>query len=307
MMFWTIVSLLNILISPNQAGPIQSNHLSPRGQLSLNVSRVDFLGEVHSATTYVKRDLGFSGQLDNVIILSYGDTIWSNAQNDTSTFRGLTSDSMALATDNPLAVVDVGLNNQGYPNQFCPVMSEYGESMSDDAMGITNVVQISPGLGKSSTIRSAYANGLIGIIYFLKNHRPGGKNNIIGAGVANVTLTYPSNSTYPVPKATRLSEYWWDAKSVPWYGDVGAIRTGDYIYSYGHAASNAYVYVARVPTESAFDLSCYEYWNGEAWQKELLTNFDEKESVFWQINQGQVIWSNYYECFIFVYVGKSSF
>ncbi|KAL9616631.1 MAG: hypothetical protein Q9160_008514 [Pyrenula sp. 1 TL-2023] len=268
------------------AGPISSGSISPRGQLPLEVSAVDVLGNVHSNTTFVLRDLGFSGELDHLVILSYGDTLWTNASYDTSVFRGLTSDSMALATSNPLVVVDVGLNSRGYPNQFCPIMKEYGEDPDIDAMGITNVVEVCPGLG---------------ILYFLKNHRPNNVNNLIGAGVANVTITQPSNSTYPVPKATRLSEYWWDAKKVPWYGDVGAIKAGDYIYSYGHAESNPWVYVARVPTEHAFELSEYEYWNGENWQKELLTDFGEKESVFWQVNQGQVIWSNYYGCFVFVY------
>lgn len=155
---WIAACLLNVLTGLSQAGPTSLNHISPRGQLPLEVSFVDFLGDVHSATSFIKRDLGFSGQLDNLTVLSYGDTLWSNAENDTSTFRGLTSDSMALATENPLIVVDVGLNDQGYPNQFCPIMKEYGEDMSEDAMGITNVVEISPGLGRVSIVRSAPAN-----------------------------------------------------------------------------------------------------------------------------------------------------
>jgi hypothetical protein len=138
-------------------------------------------------------------------------------------------------------------------------------------------------------------------VYFLLNHRPDGINHLLGAGVAsvNVTPTYP-----PIPAARRLSQYWWDGETEPWYGDVGAIRSGDYIYAYGHAKATPYVYLARVPWQNATDLSCYEYWNGDCWQTDRLSSPGEKEGVFWQINQGQVFYSNYYGCFIFVYCGS---
>lgn len=137
-------------------------------------------------------------------------------------------------------------------------------------------------------------------MYFLKNHRPDGINRLVGAGVATVKLTgdHPS-----MPEVQRLSEYWWNGEVEPWYGDVGAIRAGDHIYAYGHTKSTPYVYVARVRWEQATELSAYEYWNGETWQKQRLYKFGEKEGVFWQINQGQVIWSNYYNCYMFVYSG----
>jgi hypothetical protein len=141
----------------------------------------------------------------------------------------------------------------------------------------------------------------LGIVYFLLNYRPNGINHLVGAGVAsvNITATYP-----PIPTAQRLSQYWWDGDTEPWYGDVGAIRSGDYIYAYGHANATPYVYLARVPWQNATDLSCYEYWNGDQWQIDRLYNPGEKEGVFWQIQQGQVVYSNYYGCFVFVYCGK---
>jgi hypothetical protein len=108
----------------------------------------------------------------------------------------------------------------------------------------------------------------------------------------------------PIPQVTRLSEYWWDGETEPWYGDVGAIRSGDHIYAYGHAKSTPYVYVTRVRWDKATDLACYEYWNGKTWQTDRMYNVGEKEGVLWQVNQGQVIWSNYYGCFMFVYSGK---
>ena len=150
-------------------------------------------------------------------------------------------------------------------------------------------------------------------MYYLLNHRPNGINTILGAGIATIavdTSVYP-----PVPTATRLPgrQYWWDGSCEPWYGDTGAIKTNGFIYAYGHANSTPYVYLTRVPWQQATDLSCYEYWNGSSWQAERLysdgrndtTPFGETEGIFWQVNQGQVIYNDYYDCYVFVYSGKS--
>ncbi|KIV80939.1 hypothetical protein PV11_08404 [Exophiala sideris] len=253
---------------------------------NITIACVDFLGNVQSATTYVKRDLGFQGQIGEYILLSYGDTLYSD-ENNTDTWRGMTSDSLALAAHDPLVVVDPVLNDDGYPPQFCPAISSFGEDPADCGLGITNAVETTDGDG---------------IMFFLLNHRPNGTNNLVGAGVATVNL---DTSVYPpTPSIQRLAKYWWDATCEPWYGDICALRSEGHIYAYGHGGEgNPYVYLTRVPVENATDLSCYEYWNGEGWQPERLQtkSLGEKESMFWQINQGQVVWSNHFGCFIFVY------
>ncbi len=86
----------------------------------------------------------------------------------------------------------------------------------------------------------------------MKNHRPGGDNHLVGAGVATVTL---SNDYPPTPNVTRLAEYWWDGETEPWYGDVGAMRSGEHIYAYGHAKSTPFVYVAQVKWDEATELN----------------------------------------------------
>jgi hypothetical protein len=75
-------------------------------------------------TTFVKRDLGFPGRLGCNIFLSYGDTMYA-----------------------PLEVIDIHLNAQGHPRQFCPIMAEYGEDPATHALGITNIVETYPGQG----------------------------------------------------------------------------------------------------------------------------------------------------------------
>jgi hypothetical protein len=256
----------------------------------LTVSNVDFLGDVHSLTTHVVRDLGFQGQIGPYILLTYGDTIYTDAHHNTSKFMGMTSDSVALATHNPLEVIDPLLNEKKYPKQFCPISEKHGENMSTCALGITNVVETYQGQG---------------VLYFLVNHRPDGVNNLKGAGVATVTLNtevYP-----PLPSVHRLAEKWWDGDTEPWYGDVCALRHGDYIYAYGHAAP--WVYVTRVKWWEATKKECYEYWMGKqvGWVREppKKSELNEEQSVWWQVNQGQVVWSQWLGKFLFVYCGKS--
>jgi len=292
------IIILSCLISLVQAPPV-FNYQAENDQEAwvpkeyppdIQVSCVDFLGNVYSSNTYVKRDLGFQGRLGRHILLSYGDTMYSDA-NYSDTWRGMTSDSIALATHDPLIVVDPILNDDGYPPQFCPLMDDLNEDPAECALGITNIVETHPGQG---------------ILYFLLNHRPDGNNTLIGAGVAMVHLkhhTYP-----PKPFIKRLGQYWWDAKTEPWYGDICAICWKGYVYAFGHGGvENPWVYLTRVRHNEATYLECYEYWNGIDWQQERLNSaaLGEAESVFWQINQGQVVWSNYFGCLVFVYCGRS--
>jgi hypothetical protein len=297
-----VVHILSDLTLLLQASPIPTSNLTVVTNATssttickpyppiIDIVCVDFLGDVHSATSYVKRDLGFQGQIGQYVLLSYGDTLYSDADYS-DTWRGMTSDSVALATQDPLVVVDPVLNSDGYPPQFCPLISSFGEDPSECALGITNAVE--------TTAPNE------GIMFFLLNHRPNGTNNLMGAGVASITLDTSSNP--PVPQISRLPpQYWWDAKCEPWYGDVCALRWKDYVYAYGHGIEgNPWVYLTRVRAVEATQVACYEYWNGEAWQSERLDGnaVGEKESVFWQINQGQVIWSNYFDCFLFIYCG----
>ncbi|KAK9328090.1 hypothetical protein V1520DRAFT_12981 [Lipomyces starkeyi] len=248
----------------------------------ITVTSSTLLGDVHSTNTYVVRDNGFNGQIGDQTLLTYGDTLYKDSSYS-DTFYGIVSNSVAQPTSNPLQVFDLLLNSQGWPEQFCPVNAAWGEDNTDYAIGISNVMETSPGNG---------------ILFFLKNYRPNGVNNIIGAGVATVTLDGD------VPSCTRLAEYWWDASTEPWYGDICCVKFGTYIYAYGHGPSQVYIYCCRVLTSNATDLSAYEYWNGSSWQTERLYDVTATESVFWEIQSGQVIWSKYYGCLMFVYLDR---
>lgn len=124
---------------------------------------------------------------------------------------------------------------------------------------------------------------------------------MLGAGVAEVSLE--AYGDMPIPHANRLSKFWWDGETEPWYGDVCALKADDHVYAYGHVKDNPWIYLVRAPLDRATDLNAYEYWNGSGWQSERLRRdeLNEKQSVFWQVNQGQVYWSKYHNCFVFIY------
>lgn len=132
------------------------------------------------------------------------------------------------------------------------------------------------------------------------NHRPDGKDHIVGAGAARVTLENTNDSI--IPRLERSEKWWWNGETEPWYGDICALKHRGYIYAFGHM-EQPFSYLARVPAQQAFQLDAYEYWNGDGWQKERLNpkEMGEKGNVFWQTQQGQMFWSKYHNCLVFVY------
>lgn len=128
----------------HQAGDANDSNSSPR---KLEVANVTELGTVHSASSYVNRDLGYQGQLSNHILLTYGDTMWSDEKYSTD-FRGMTCNSVALATDDVLRVLDTKKGSHGYPEPALSPNAEQGEAHHEWACGITNVIEVGPNEGR---------------------------------------------------------------------------------------------------------------------------------------------------------------
>ena len=163
----------------------------------VTVASVDFLGNVTSTNTENIRDLGFAGCVGSVCLNSYGDTLIcgdGSAEDryyQTPPCTLLEANSVAYETDNPTSVTDFNLDSSGNAQMFCgylPGEIGPGQTANDYGMGITNVLA----MPNSATQ---------GILYFLKNYRPNGNNDIVGAGVAIV------NVSGPYPTCTRTSEY----------------------------------------------------------------------------------------------------
>ena len=123
------------------------------GQLivrEMKVHSVEELGSVFSSSTFVKRDLGFQGNLGRDIVLTYGDTIFTDSKAD-DTFRGMVCNSLAVACSDPIKVFDPALDDSGYPDCLLKPDQRMNEDPNTYSLGITNIVETSPGKGISIT------------------------------------------------------------------------------------------------------------------------------------------------------------
>lgn len=126
--------------------PVQDFNDRTTSFKGVEIKNVIELGNVSSSSTFVKRDLGFQGKLGHHVLLTYGDTMFSDAAGSDQ-WRGMTCNSAAVALDDPTAVYDTLLDDNNYPRCFLKPTEEYGEDPSVYALGITNIVETSHGEG----------------------------------------------------------------------------------------------------------------------------------------------------------------
>ena len=76
--------------------------------------------------------------------------------------------------------------------------------------------------------------------------------------------------------------------------------------SEGGFPAGSYIYQARVHAADAFDLSKYEYWWGrqQGWKSDVLSEFTPETAVMWGAGQGQIVYSEYFSCYIYVHLGE---
>ncbi|KAK0128101.1 hypothetical protein ONS95_000086 [Cadophora gregata] len=178
-------SYLNLIIFLQGLNNVMAPAVFPIAITSMSLS-TEFLGNVTSTNTEDIRDLGFSGTVGSVNINTYGDTLicGDGSAHDryyqTPPCLLLHANSAAYARSDPRYITDFNLDRNGNAQIFCGYFDDETPE-SSYGMGLTNVIAL-PG---SSTK---------GILYFLKNFRPNGKDMIVGAGVAvvDVSGSYPT-------------------------------------------------------------------------------------------------------------------
>ncbi|KAB8336921.1 hypothetical protein FH972_021226 [Carpinus fangiana] len=243
------------------------------------------------------RDLGFSGVLDGRAVWVFGDTLMGVE----GKCHICAVDSTGISPDlgRPMHVFDTNMNGSNVAN-FIPLTPDEQKNggYSCFSFGGTNIIEIAPNLG---------------ICYYLKIHRPGGKVTIHGAGVATVKLEGDS------VHAMRFGEKLWTQNEPAW-GDVGIMLDprDNHIYAYGHGPASdkelgVRTFLCRVPKDKAGNVGAYEYWlNGKKqWTKERMTvhglngthKIAHDDSVFqWMvINQANPFWSNYFNCWLLLH------
>lgn len=137
----------HLFIVHDNGGQEGSSDPANPGLREVKIKEVTELGDVSSTSTFVKRDLGFQGKLGPHILITYGDTMFSDAEGNEE-FRGMTCNSTAIACDEPTCVFDPVLDEREYPRCFLQPSKEYGENSSVYSLGITNIVETSRGEGK---------------------------------------------------------------------------------------------------------------------------------------------------------------
>jgi hypothetical protein len=126
---------------PGSPAPVRHPSSDPR---KVEVAHVEYLGVVKSSTTRVERDLGFQGRLGDHILVTYGDTMFRD-EKWSDNFIGMTCNSVAIATPNPISVFDPLLDDRGFPKHLLEPSKEYEET--HHSLGITNVVELEDGRG----------------------------------------------------------------------------------------------------------------------------------------------------------------
>ncbi|KAI0827819.1 hypothetical protein F5Y06DRAFT_308477 [Hypoxylon sp. FL0890] len=273
----------------------------PVGTNPISKFSIMYLGQQTANNSCSHRDLGFTGELQGKWYAIFGDTLWcdqgvTDPSKDPEGFHGMVRDSLSLMTDNPLVVQDMHLNDDSpvrHQLQFVPFNAAWGE---------TNTY----GFGGTSLVETADGAGAV---FYLVNANDDG---LKGAGVAKVELV---NGEPTVTQRYGDNGYWWPSQNTPRYGDVAAFRDprSDYIYAWGGAPTSItdntgsqYVYLLRVKAADAYDLSKYEYWWGTAgggWkQGQPLTQFGAQNAVMWFVGQGQFVWSEFFQCYIYVHL-----
>lgn len=129
---------------------------SSQSPSQVNVKNVTELGNVLSSNTHIKRDLGFQGTLNGYCLLTYGDTMFSDVEMSDK-WRGMTCNSIAVATQDPTVVVVPTLDENKFPHFFLKPTDEYNEDPAVYSLGITNIIEVSPGRGKCCSLCSIAA------------------------------------------------------------------------------------------------------------------------------------------------------
>lgn len=249
----------------------------------------------------VMRDLGFSSVLGGRIIWTWGDTLMGNQKScmicavDSTTIGTL--DSKGISLDSAIAP-----GSRNVANWIdCSPEEEADGGLEKYAFGGTNIVEYPPHSGH-------------GVVYYLKNERPGGISIIRGAGIATVSITDDN-----IPHSNRCGNTLW-SQHEPWYGDVAAVLnpSDNNIYVYGHGPVwdqdlSSRTFLARVPADRATSLDDYEYWlnSTSSWTKQRQGNGESdgtlrlkpEDAVFdWFVmNQATPFWSNYYACWMVIH------
>lgn len=249
----------------------------------------------------VSRDVGNSGVLDGKVVWGWGDTLMG-AGGKNSKANICATDSTSIGHTDPMCATDTAFwDNNEFVANFIPCLphEEADGGLLKYAFGGSNVIEYAPNQG---------------LLFFLKIHRPEGKNIIKGAGVA------PVHMEGSVPVCKREMETLW-TKEEPCFGDVGiAFDSRDgFVYAFGKGPQQddeeliRRTYLCRAPIMDAFNIDKYEYWyqDSQSWSTQRMTTHGQfgtaqlttEQAIFpyLAMDRSAPFWSNYFNKWMFLY------
>lgn len=249
----------------------------------------------------VSRDVGNSSVLDGRLVWGWGDTLMGAGGKD-SKANICATDSTSIGHSDPMEATDTALwDNNEFVANFIPCLPHEDKDggLVKYAFGGSNIIEYAPNEG---------------LLFFLKIHRPEGKNIIKGAGVA------PVHMEGNIPVCEREMETLW-TKEEPCYGDVGIAydsRDG-YVYAFGKGPQEddeqliRRTYLCRAPIQKAFDIAAYDYWyqDSQQWSPQRMTTHGEMGTTkikyehaifdYLAMDRSAPFWSNYFNKWMFLY------
>lgn len=295
------------------------DNTQPAAENPIRYFSVEYLGEQTSDNSCSRRDLGFTGCLRGKWYAVYGDTLWCApgirvAEQSPPGFHGMVRNALSELTDDPLVVHDLHLNeDQPIPHQkqLVPFNEDWGET-NTFGFGGTSIVETDPATGTGALY---YLVVCLHVHLWLCDSADSIQNAAEwykGAGVAKIELI---DGVPTVTKRYGEQGWWWNGDTTPKYGDVAAYRdvNSEWIYILGNPPNyikdfpmNWYIYQARVRASDAFDLDKYEYWWGrqQGWRRDVLTRFDCESAVLWGAGQGQIVYNEHFQAYIYVHMSE---
>lgn len=219
-------------------------------------------------------------------------------------------DSTSIGTmEAPMCASDSAMSGERVRNWInCTADEEKNGGLSKYAFGGTNTVEIGEGSGK-------------GLVYYLKNYRPEGKDQIQGAGVARCRIGEDN-----VPISERVGTTLWTELEPAW-GDIGAVLNAadGYVYAFGHGpkwdeelSARGYVCRVRAEGEAWATVDEYEYFlagegEGGKWTRRRQADgafgtgvLRKEDAVFgWHaMSQSVPFWSVWFGCWMLLHTSN---
>ncbi|KAI9745020.1 MAG: hypothetical protein M1818_001298 [Claussenomyces sp. TS43310] len=262
-------------------------------------SSVLLLGNTSSTIPNIYRDGGGGGQVNGLNFLNWADGVTTTGgvpDSENSNWINFTSNSISYSGydgGGPTAIQDFGTTS---PRQQIPYFYENGEG--DFITGIWPNENI-----------ATLCGGQCGVGFPPVINRTAGGTLLYNTGVNITVSAYGPSVSRPVQSVFSADE--------PQFGSFCALpdTQGEYLYTFAAINANSPangLKLARVPIDTPFTRSAYQYWNGAAYTSTIpelddggaanVFNFSTSfDTTTYGPSGGDVFFNNYYGVYMIIF------